>query len=119
MKRNVINITLFFTLFTFCSAGKTAQVPHSSDWTLSMLRGLWEYHTFEDKWTLIFQSDHNLIINNNYAQYMLLDESIRVISGNDSTDYQFTLEAATSHCGCPTVPNERTRGPVTAKRNKR
>jgi hypothetical protein len=59
-----------------------------------MLRGSWEYHTFEDKWTLVFESDHNLVIDKNDAQYTLLDGSIRVISGNDSTDYQYTINGS-------------------------
>jgi hypothetical protein len=95
MKRYVINITLFLALLGFCSTGKAAtQAAHSSDWTLSMLRGSWEYHTFEDKWTLVFESDHNLVIDKNVARYTLLGESIRVISGNDTTDYQYALDGS-------------------------
>jgi hypothetical protein len=95
MKRSIINITLFVALLGFCSAGKAEnQTPHSSDWTLSMLRGSWEFHTFEDKWTLDFQSDHNLVIDQNDANYTLLPGTIRVKNENDSTDYPYMLNGS-------------------------
>jgi hypothetical protein len=95
MKRSIINITLFLALLGFCSAGKAGnQTPHSTDWTLSMLRGSWEYHTFDEKWTLDFESDHNLVIDRNDAQYTLLPGTIRVKTENDSTEYTYTLNGS-------------------------
>jgi hypothetical protein len=92
MKRYVINITLFLALLGFCSAGNAAApVSHSSDWTLSMLRGSWEYHTFDDKWTLDFQSDHNLVFDRNDAGYSLLPGSLRIMNESDTTDYPYAL----------------------------
>jgi hypothetical protein len=93
MKRHIINTTLFLVLLGFCAAGNVAaRVTRSSDWTLSMLRGSWKFHTFEDKWTLVFESDHNLIIDRNDARYTLLPGSIRVTTNNDSTDYPYALD---------------------------
>ncbi|MFI5252492.1 MAG: hypothetical protein ACHQQQ_08705 [Bacteroidota bacterium] len=92
MKRYFLNIALFIALLAVGSTGKAvSQTAHSSDWTLSMLRGSWEFHTFEDKWTLVFESDHNLIIDRNDANYALLPGSIRVTTGNESTEYPYTL----------------------------
>jgi hypothetical protein len=92
MKHYIVNIILFLSLLVFYPAGKaSSQVTHSSDWTLSMLRGSWTYHTFDEKWTLVFKSDHNLIIDRNDAQYTLLPGAIRVKAGDDSTEYPYTL----------------------------
>ena len=66
MKRRFINIIFIPALIAICFAGNaTGQAAHSTDWTLSMLRGSWKFHTFEDKWTLDFLSDHNLVSYHN------------------------------------------------------
>jgi hypothetical protein len=93
MKRHLIKITFLLTLLAIIFAGDTAaQTEHSSDWTLSMLRGSWNFHTFEEKWTLDFQSDHSIIIDRNDARYTLLPGSILVNTGNDFINYPYKLD---------------------------
>lgn len=97
MKRT-LNITLvsFLLVSTFAvpsAAQHRGSSGHFADWTLSMLRGNWVFHTFEEKYSLLFESDKNVIVDGRKSFYSLLPNVIRVNDGDNTTDYPYVLDA--------------------------
>ncbi len=76
-------------------AGASASVTDSSslDWKLSVLRGTWRYFDFNEPTTVTFESDSRLTIDNHPLAYLLTPTKIRVYRDNDSTDYDFVIDA--------------------------
>lgn len=63
----------------------------SPDWTLSLLRGTWEYHTFEEKFTLLFNSDEKMIFNGADAEYAVTPKVLRIFTNDDEFEMSYTL----------------------------
>jgi hypothetical protein len=84
-------LLLLFVLLPGARAG--AQDSYSFDWELSQLRGSWEYHTFRDKWSLVFECDHKMLFDREPVDYTLIPGAIRVQDGSGSTDYPYRISA--------------------------
>jgi hypothetical protein len=69
-----------------------AQENVSNDITLSLLRGTWVYHTYREKWTLNFESDTDVLINQNPAVYTLLPGILQIDSAETRIQYRYKLE---------------------------
>ncbi|HUL42750.1 MAG TPA: hypothetical protein VLY03_00170 [Bacteroidota bacterium] len=100
MKHHLSHIPLagivrFLALCAFCllciSGTSYAQDSTLIDRNLALLRGSWQYHTFEDKWTLEFISDHALILDRNPVDYTVVSDSIVVRDGDQLSSYYYRL----------------------------
>jgi hypothetical protein len=93
--RHTFNNTLILLLLLLLLPGvkAAAQESYSFDWELSQLRGSWEYHTFRDKWTLVFECDHKMLFDREPADYTLVPGAIRVQDGTGSTDYPYRISS--------------------------
>jgi len=69
-----------------------AQDAFSPELTLTMLRGTWEAHTFYDKWTLVFDCDHNMFFDREPVPYTLLPGVIRIRKTTGDVDYPYGLD---------------------------
>jgi len=69
----------------------TAQSPSSIDWQLSLLRGTWEVHTFYQKWSLVFNSDSEVILDKEATRYTLEPGTLRLYDGDNATAYAYKL----------------------------
>lgn len=74
-----------------CGYFSKAQYLSSRDHVLSALRGTWEYHTYHDKWTLEFESDTHLLINDTVVNYSIGPGVIQIKSETEETEYRFSL----------------------------
>ncbi|TLY32442.1 MAG: hypothetical protein E6K56_03225 [Ignavibacteria bacterium] len=93
VRRSLMKFSLSLLLLVAVAAPKaSAQDSFLTDRTLSQLRGVWEYRTYRDKWTLVFESDHKMILDREPADYSLIPEAIRVQDGNGSTDYPYNFD---------------------------
>ena len=92
MRLRLIETSLRLLLLIVLIGARTeAQESHALDWSLSQLRGSWEFRTFRDKWTLVFECDHKMLLDREPVDYSLIPGAIRVQDGSDSTDYPYTL----------------------------
>ena len=82
-----------FLLILLLGARAGAQESYAYDWELSQLRGSWEYHTFRDKWSLVFECDHKMLFDREAADYSLVPGAIRIQDGSGSTDYPYRISA--------------------------
>lgn len=73
-----------------CSAPIHAQ-PVTQDATLALLRGTWQYHTYEDRWTLEFRSDTEIFIDGSPARYALVGDLIHFTNSKTDTEYRYKL----------------------------
>jgi len=90
-KKLGLSFTAMLAMFILC--GRTsAQNPIPMDWDLSLLRGAWQYHTFDEKWTLSFDCDHKMLFDRDPADYTLTPGIIRVQGDDGLTDYPYKLE---------------------------
>ncbi len=76
----------------FFGARADAQDAFSPELTLTMLRGTWEAHTFYDKWTLVFDCDHNMFFDREPVPYTLLPGVIRIKKSSGESDYPYKLD---------------------------
>ncbi|MGA2623549.1 MAG: hypothetical protein ABSF91_06805 [Bacteroidota bacterium] len=74
------------------SAKANAQDAFSPELTLTLLRGTWEAHTFYDKWTLVFDCDHNMFFDREPVPYTLLPGVIRIRDTKEESDYPYKLD---------------------------
>lgn len=93
---NSISILLIsLALALALTAGTKAIAAQSADslgWTLAQLRGSWEYRTFDDKFTLNFQDDDNLVLDREPATYTLTGSAMSVNDGDNTTTYPYVIE---------------------------
>jgi hypothetical protein len=90
-----IHFVIVTLLLTVLFGGKLqAQISHPLDLAYSQLRGTWEYHTYDDKWTLQFDCDHKLLFDREPHDYTLTDSTIRIQDDQETTDYPYTLTAS-------------------------
>jgi hypothetical protein len=73
-------------------AKANAQDAFSPELTLTLLRGTWEAHTFYDKWTLVFDCDHNMFFDREPVPYTLLPGVIRIRDTKGESDYPYKLD---------------------------
>jgi hypothetical protein len=64
----------------------------SIDWRLSSLRGLWEYHTYNNRWTFLFESDSQLLMDRKLKEYLLLPNVIQIKEETAIIDYPYKLD---------------------------
>lgn len=69
-----------------------AQDAFSPELALTLLRGTWEAHTFYDKWTLVFDCDHNMFFDREPVPYTLLPGVIRIQKTSGESDYPYKLD---------------------------
>ncbi len=61
------------------------------DGTLTRLRGTWDYHTYDEKWTLEFDCDHKMVIDRQPADYSLTPDTLRIQGNDGSAAYPYRL----------------------------
>ena len=69
----------------------SAQDSTMMNWDLSRLRGSWEYHTFDDKWTLEFQSDHKMTFDREDARYIWTAGALRININDNEQNYPYKI----------------------------
>lgn len=93
MKHRNLSITLFILIAAVVSPWfASAQNSLAQERMLSQLRGTWDAHTFYDRWTMIFETDHSMYFDKQHAQYALLPGTLRIKHDKDSVDYQYSVE---------------------------
>jgi hypothetical protein len=93
MRPDIVKTSLSLLLLILTATLKVnAQDAFLQDRTLSQLRGVWEYRTYRDKWTLVFESDHSMLLDREPADYTLVPGAIRVHDRNGSIDYPYNLD---------------------------
>lgn len=93
MRRYLTKTSLTLLLLIAVAVPKAhGQNSFLTDRTLSQLRGVWEYRTYRDKWTLAFESDHKMLLDREPADYALIPGAIRIEDGDGSTDYPYTFQ---------------------------
>jgi len=85
--------SLMIILFLLAVSGINAQIANSSsvDRSLTLLRGRWEYHTYDNKWKLEFKSDRRLLMNDSTVKYSLAAGAIRIERDNEAIEYPFAM----------------------------
>jgi hypothetical protein len=79
-------------LLVLLMAGRTeAQDSFPLDWNLSQLRGSWQFHTYRDKWTMVFDCDHKMLFDREAADYTLTPGLIRIEGSDGVVEYPYTL----------------------------
>src|SRR3989449_10032140 len=85
MRRDLMKASLTLLLLIAVAVPKAhAQDSFLIDRTLSQLRGVWEYRTYRDKWTIVFESDHKMLLDREPADYTLIPGAIRIQDGDGS-----------------------------------
>ncbi|MBI4546710.1 MAG: hypothetical protein HY707_01920 [Ignavibacteriae bacterium] len=90
MKKTYILVTIL--LFCAFRDQIRSQDVFSIDRELSLLRGPWEFHTYYDKWELVFQSDIKLIVDREQVTYQLSPGRIHINDTELETPYLYTLK---------------------------
>ena len=85
-------LAMAFLTTTLFGAKTDAQDAFSPELTLTLLRGTWETHTFYDKWTLVFDCDHNMLFDREPVPYTALPGVIRIRDTRGESDYPYKLE---------------------------
>ena len=80
-----------FLIFPLFTTSASAQDSTLMNWDLSRLRGNWQFHTFDDKWTLNFESDHNLVFDRDDAQYVWTPGALRIRVDKDEEVYPYKI----------------------------
>ena len=95
MRRDLMKASLTLLLLIAVAVPKAhAQDSFLIDRTLSQLRGVWEYRTYRDKWTIVFESDHKMLLDREPADYTLIPGAIRIQDGDGSRDYPYKFEGS-------------------------
>ena len=90
--RNLKFLAMALLAMAMNGAKTNAQDAFSPELTLTLLRGTWEAHTFYDKWTLVFDCDHNMIFDREPVPYTLLPGAIRVRDTKGESNYPYKLD---------------------------
>ena len=85
-----IVLLTFLTLFSQDSLLLGQPVP-AAEYVLTALRGEWEYHTFDKKWLLYFQSDTRLIYNKMLSTYSLQPTLLTIKLNDEQFTYRYRL----------------------------
>jgi hypothetical protein len=73
------------------SAGSLKAQNSSIDWNLSLLRGSWQYHTYDYKWKLMFESDNTLVYDGEGMSYELTPGGMLVWNGEVEEEWKYIL----------------------------
>ncbi len=77
MRRPLI-ILLSMAAVVFLPAAHAETPPSMNERVLALLRGVWTYHTYDNKYTLRFANDHTVFVDGNSRHYALSGDTIRI-----------------------------------------
>ncbi len=60
--------------------------------TDALLRGSWEFHTYRQRWTIEFETDHTLTIDRQTSKYQIFGDTIAIRSDEGITKYRYKLD---------------------------
>lgn len=75
----------------FLTLSGNSQDEQSLQWKLSRLRGMWETHTYKDKFRIAFISDRKMVYDRREADYELDQREMRIHSEDGELSYSYTI----------------------------
>jgi hypothetical protein len=92
MKLNLLSFTLLIVLLIATVAVSISQTSIEEHRTLSLLRGSWEYATYEELSSIVFHSDSKLEIDKASFTYSIQKNELLLLTQNGTEHYQFNIQ---------------------------